>query len=47
LTAAYHAGHLRAKAQTGFRAYASASDRATLSAKIEDDHGLMEDILDL
>lgn len=47
LTAAYHAGHLRAKAQAGFRAYASASDRATLTAKIEDDHGLMEDILDL
>jgi hypothetical protein len=47
LTAAYHAGHLRAKAQAGFRAYASASDRASLTAKIEDDHGLMEDILDL
>jgi hypothetical protein len=47
LTAAYHAGHLRAKAQAGFRAYASASDRATLTAKIEDDHGLMADILDL
>jgi len=47
LTAAYHAGHLRAKAQAGFRAYASPSDRATLTAKIEDDHGLMEDVLDL
>jgi hypothetical protein len=47
LTAAYHAGHLRAKARAGFRAYASASDRAALTAKIEDDHGLMEDILDL
>jgi hypothetical protein len=47
LTAAYHAGHLRAKAQAGFRNYASASDRAALTAKIEDDHGLMEDILDL
>jgi hypothetical protein len=47
LTAAYHAGHLRAKAQAGFRAYASASDRATLTAKIEDDHGLMEDVLEL
>jgi hypothetical protein len=47
LTAAYHAGHLRAKAQAGFRAYASASDRASLTAKIENDHGLMEDILDL
>ena len=47
LTAAYHAGHLRSKAQAGFRNYASASDRATLTAKIEDDHGLMEDILEL
>jgi hypothetical protein len=47
LTAAYHAGHLRTKAQAGFRAYASAADRATLTAKIEGDHGLMEDILDL
>jgi hypothetical protein len=47
LTTAYHAGHLRSKAQAGFRAYASASDRASLSAKIEDDHGLIEDILEL
>ncbi len=47
LTAAYHAGHLRAKAQAGFRNYASASDRATLTSKIEDDHHLMENILEL
>ncbi len=47
LTAAYHAGHLRAKAQAGFRNYASASDRATLTAKIEGDHRLMENILEL
>jgi hypothetical protein len=47
LTAAYHAGHLRSKSQAGFRNYASASDRASLTARIEDDHGLMEDILDL
>jgi hypothetical protein len=47
LTAAYHAGHLRSKAQAGFRNYASASDRSSLTAKIEDDHGLMEDILEL
>lgn len=47
LTAAYHSGHLRAKAQAGFRAYASSSDRASLSAKIEDDHRLMENILEL
>ena len=47
LTAAYRPGHLRAKAQAGFRAYASSSDRASLSAKIEDDHRLMENILEL
>jgi len=47
LTAAYHAGHLRAKAQAGFRNYASASDRATLTARIEGDHHLMENILEL
>ena len=47
LTAAYRSGHLRTKAQAGFRAYASSSDRASLSAKIEDDHNLMEDILEL
>ena len=47
LTAAYHAGHLRSKGQAGFRNYASASDRATLTAKIEDDSHLMENILEL
>lgn len=47
LTAAYHAGHLRSKAQAGFRNYASSSDRATLTAKIEDDSHLMENILEL
>jgi hypothetical protein len=47
LTAAYHAGHLRSKAQAGFRNYASASDRATLTARIEDDSHLMENILEL
>jgi hypothetical protein len=47
LTAAYHAGHLRSKAQAGFRNYASASDRSSLTAKIEDDQHLMENILDL
>ena len=47
LTAAYHAGHLRSKAKAGFRNYASSADRSSLSAKIEDDHGLMEDILEL
>jgi hypothetical protein len=47
LTAAYRPGHLRAKAQAGFRVYASSSDRATLTAKIEEDHHLMENILEL
>jgi hypothetical protein len=47
LTAAYHAGHLRSKAQAGFRNYASSADRASLGAKIEDDSHLMENILDL
>jgi len=47
LTAAYHAGHLRSKAQAGFRNYASASDRSSLTARVEDDSHLMENILDL
>lgn len=47
LTAAYRPGHLRAKAQAGFHVYASSSDRATLTARIEDDHHLMERILEL
>ena len=47
LTAAYRPGHLRNKAQAGFHVYASSSDRATLTAKIEGDHRLMERILEL
>lgn len=47
LTAAYHAGHLRSKAQAGLRNYASSADRSSLTAKIEDDSHLMENILDL
>ncbi|MFT4113531.1 hypothetical protein [Silvibacterium sp.] len=47
LTAAYHVGHLRSKAQAGFRNYASSADRSSLTAKIEDDSHLMENILDL
>lgn len=47
LTAAYRPAHLRKKAQAGFHVYASSSDRATLTAKIEDDHYLMESILEL
>jgi hypothetical protein len=47
LTAAYRPGHLRAKSQAGFRPYASSADRASMTAKIEDDHYLMENILEL
>jgi DNA-binding transcriptional ArsR family regulator len=47
LTAAYRPGHLNNKSQAGFHLYASASDRATLTAKIEGDHHLMENILEL
>jgi len=47
LTAAYRRGHLRAKAQAGFRAYASGSDRSSITAKIEDEHQMMRDIFDL
>lgn len=47
LTAAYRPGHLRHKAQAGFHVYASASDRATLTAKVEGDHHLMGRILEL
>ena len=47
LTAAYRPGQLRAKAQAGFRAYAAGADRASITAKIEDDHNMMRDVLDL
>jgi hypothetical protein len=47
LTAAYRPGHLRNKAQAGFQLYASASDRATLTAKIEGEHHLLDNILEL
>lgn len=47
LTAAYRPAHLRHKAQSGFHVYASSADRATLSAKIEHDHHLLERILEL
>lgn len=47
LTAAYRRGHLRSKAQAGFRAYASRADRSSITAKIEDDHDMMREILDL
>ena len=47
LTAAYSAGHLRAKAQAGFRVYAASSDRASMTARIEGDHYLMHNIMEL
>jgi hypothetical protein len=47
LTAAYRPGHLRNKAQAGFHVYASIADRATLTAKIENDHHLLDQILEL
>jgi hypothetical protein len=47
LTSSYAAGYLRSKMQAGFRNYASSSDRATLTARIEDDHHLVENILEL
>jgi hypothetical protein len=47
LTAAYHRGHLHAKSQAGFHNYASSADRCSITAKIEDDHHLMENILEL
>jgi hypothetical protein len=47
LTAAYRPGQLRGKAQAGFHLYASSSDRATLTAKVEGDHHLLDNILEL
>jgi hypothetical protein len=47
LTAAYRPGHLRAKVQAGFRAYAASADRASITARIEDEHYMMRDVLDL
>jgi hypothetical protein len=47
VTAAYHRGHLRGKAQTKFHLYAASADRATLTAKIEHDHDLLGPILEL
>jgi hypothetical protein len=47
VTAAYRPKHLRSKEQAGFRAYASSSDRAALSARIEDEHHTLDWVLDL
>jgi hypothetical protein len=46
-TAAYRPAHLRAKAQAGFRIYASARDRSRLSAQIAGEHNTLDYILDL
>jgi len=47
VTAAYRPKHLHAKERSGFRAYASSSDRAALSARIEDEHHTLDWVLDL
>jgi len=46
VTAAYRPGHMRAKAQAGFRMYASASDRARL-ANVENEHHMLDWVMDL
>ena len=47
LTAAYRPGHVQGKVQAGFHLYASASDRASLTARVEGDHHLLDNILEL
>src|SRR5580704_3295922 len=47
VTAAYRPGHLRSKAQAGFRLYAAGRDRARLGRDIEDEHHMLHEILDL
>jgi hypothetical protein len=47
VTAAYRPQHLRAKEQAGFRTYASSSDRAAMSARIEDEHHTLDWVLEL
>jgi hypothetical protein len=47
LTAAYRPGHIQGKVQAGFHLYASSSDRATLTARVEGDHHLLDNILEL
>jgi hypothetical protein len=47
VTAAYRPKHLQSKAQAGFRMYASSSDKASLSAKVEDEHHTLDWVLDL
>lgn len=47
VTAAYRPGHLRAKAQAGFRTYISGRDATSLSHLIEGEHHLLDHIFDL
>ena len=47
VTAAYRPKHLQSKSQAGFRMYASSSDKASLSAKIEDEHHTLDWVMDL
>jgi len=47
VTGAYRPGHLRGKAQAGFRLYAASRDRARLGRDIEDEHHVLREILDL
>lgn len=47
VTAAYRPQHLRSKAQAGFRVYASSSDRASVSSRIEDEHHMLDWVLNL
>jgi hypothetical protein len=46
VTAAYRAGHMRAKTQAGFHMYASASDHSRL-AKVEDEQHVLDWVMDL
>lgn len=47
VTAAYRPGHLHAKTQAGFHLYSSGRDASSISAKIEDEHHLLDQVLDL
>lgn len=47
VTGAYRPGHLRSKAQAGFRLYAASRDRGRLGRDIEDEHHMLREILDL
>jgi hypothetical protein len=46
VTAAYRAGHMRAKTQAGFRMYANASDRSRLG-RVEDEQHMLDWVMEL